>query len=148
MMRGDGFALAAQGCGALALGAWAGHAVAPSMEGSAVYGACLLLAALACGHGAARVLAVTLLAPVALAQLVQRVRDPQPDPAPRTRSERWFGRVMNLVAVLVFIACALVAGLVMWAWADGASLAGAWLRFGGTALLLAPLTPRVLRALG
>lgn len=148
MNRADGLALAGQGVGVLALGAWAGHAAAPMMKGSAVYGACLLLAALVCGHAAARTLAVTLLAPVAAAQLVQRMRQPQPDPRAQTRGERWLDLGLTLVAVLVFIATALVAGLMMWAWGEGVSLVGALLRFGAASVLLSPLMPRTLRALG
>ena len=147
MTRGDGIALAGQGAGALLLGAWAGHASAPLLEGAAVYGACLLLAALACGHAAARAVAVTILAPVAAVQLVRRMREPRRDPQPATRSERIVGFATTLVAVAVFIAAALAAALVL-GWWGNASLIGACLRFGAASLVLSVAMPRALQALG
>lgn len=140
-------ALAVQGAGTLVLGAWAGHASAPGLEGAAVYGACLLLAAVACGHAAARIVVLTILAPVAAVQLVQRMREPRSDPGPTARGERAVGLVTTLAATGGLSAAAIAAAVVLWLFAD-ASLVGACLRFGLGAVLLTPTMPRALRALG
>ena len=147
MTRGDGMALAVQGAGALVLGAWAGHASAPGLEGAALYGGCLLLAAVACGHAAARVVVMTILAPIAAVQLVQRMREPRNDPGPTTRGERAVGLVTTLAAAGGLLAAAIAAAAVLWLLGD-ASLIGACLRFGLAAVLLLPTMPRALRALG
>jgi hypothetical protein len=146
--RTDLFLLLAQAVLSLMAGAWAAKAAAPHLPGAAWIGSGLMLAALICAYGSVRVLVATVLAPWAVLQLIQRVRDPRLGRAPTSASERRFGLAMNAIAMATFVIVALAAAAALWWWAEGVDLVGALWRFGGAALLLAAPIPRAIRALG
>lgn len=146
--RTDLFLLLGQCLAALVAGAWAAKAAAPALAMAAWWGSAILLIALFCGYGVVRVLVATVLAPWAVMQLIQRVRDPRAGRADESAGERRFGLVTNAIAMAVFVAVALAGAAALWAWADGVSLVGALWRFGLSALVLALVMPRAIRALG
>lgn len=146
--RTDLFLLLGQCVGTLMAGAWAAKACAPQLPGAAWIGSGLLLAALACGYAAVRILVATVLAPWAVVQLIQRASNPQAARTPMSAGERRFGWATNAIAMGVFVGAALLGAAALWGFAKGVDLPGALWRFGLAALLLALLTPRAIRALG
>ncbi|GGD50392.1 hypothetical protein [Pseudoxanthomonas indica] len=146
--RTDLFLLLGQAVLTLMAGAWAAKAAAPQLHGAAWMGSVLLLTALVCAYGSVRVLVATVLAPWAVLQLIQRVRDPRQARVPTTASERRFSLAMNAIAMVTFVSVALAAATALWWLADGVDLVGALWRFGVSALVLALSIPRAIRALG
>lgn len=146
--RTDLFLLLGQAVLTLMAGAWAAKASAPQLHGAAWMGSGLLLAALISAYGSVRVLVATVLAPWAVLQLIERVRDPRQSRKAASASERRFGLAMNAIAMVTFVVVALAAAAVLWWLAAGVDLQGALWRFGLSALLLSLPIPRAIRALG
>lgn len=147
--RTDLFLLLGQAVLTLMAGAWAAKSAAPQLPGAAWMGSALLLAALACAYGSVRVLVATVLAPWAVLQLIERVREPrQGGRQAASAGERRFGLAMNAIAMATFVMVALAAAAALWWLAEGVDLFGALWRFGLAALLLALPIPRAIRALG
>ncbi len=150
--RIDLFLLLGQGVGCLVLGSWAGQGAAPAQPGAAWFGAGILMLALMCGYASARVLVATVLAPLAVMQLINRMRDPKAGrtavPMQMTAQERRMQIGLNLLIVGVFIAVALLGAVALWIFAHQVSLLSALWRFGLPAVLLALPVPRAVRALG
>lgn len=150
--RIDLFLLLGQGLGCLLLGSWAGQGAAPAQAGAAWFGAGILLLALTCGYATARLLVATVLAPLAVTQLIRRMRDPKNNstvlPPQMTAQERRMQIGLNLLIAAVFIAVALAGALALWVFAHAVSLWSALWHFGLPAVLLALPVPRAVRALG
>ncbi len=146
--RIDLFLLLGQCVATLVLGAWAGEAAAAHIAGAAWIGSGILIAALACGYAAARVLVFTVLAPWAVLQLIQRARDPRGQQPATRAGERRAALLLNTVGIVVFIGMALLGGCGVWAFGRNVELFGALWRFGLAAMLLSLPMPRAMRALG